>query len=128
VAVEGRADLPASGAGDRPPGSVQSSLLVASLIPCASSGPLFGCLVGSGGELRIAGVDIARPREQRAPWLAAGVRIGAELEAGNPVTLRSHAELLRTLLQHHFTIDGTHVYETPGWAASLGAALALNFP
>jgi hypothetical protein len=126
--VEGRADVPATGAAEGTSARVRSWLLAGSLVPCAHLGVTFGCFVLSGGSLGATSVGTATPRTDHAPWWAVGLRGGAEVPLGGALALRAYAELLATTTRDSLTIDGALAYPFSPWSGGLGADLAWRFP
>ena len=126
--IEGRADLPATGAGQGTPAGVRSWLVAGAVVPCAHLGAPFGCLVLSGGSLGATSVGTDAPREDHAPWWAAGLRVGAEFELSARSSLRAYAEVLDTLTRNSLAIDGAVAYSFAPWSGGLGVELAWRFP
>jgi hypothetical protein len=125
--LEGRADLPATGASDSSPARFRSQLLVASLLGCAHYGVVFACPVASGGRMSATSVGTIAPREQQAPWWGAGARGGAELDLGAGFSLRAYAELLAALTPYTLALDGAGVYSFPRWSGDVGIGVAWRF-
>jgi hypothetical protein len=128
VDVEGRADLPASGASEGTSARVRSWLIAGSVVPCVHLGAPFGCFVLSAGSLGATSTGVAAPRDDHAPWSAAGVRAGAELPLQGSLSVRAYGELLATLTRNTLTIDGAPAYTFRPWSGGLGAALVWRFP
>jgi hypothetical protein len=126
--VEGRADLPATGAAQETSARVRSWLVVGSLVPCLHLGGPFGCFVFSGGSLGATSVGTSAPHTDHAPWWAAGLRAGGEIALQGPLSLRAYAELLATLTRDSLGIDGVVAYRLAPWSGGLGAELAWRFP
>ncbi len=126
--LEGRADLPASGASDGTSARVRSWLFAGSVVPCVHLGAPFGCFVFSAGSLGATSTGVAAPRDDHAPWSAAGLRGGVELPLQASLSVRAYAELLATLTRNTLTIDGAPAYTFRPWSGGLGAALVWRFP
>ena len=126
--LEGRADVPATGDGEVPAAKVRSWLLVASAVPCVHAGGPFACLVLGGGAYGATSVGVAAPRDDQAPWWAAGLRAGSDLPLGRAFSLRAYAQLLAVLTRNSLTIDHAVVYRSPPWTGGLGTAIAWRFP
>jgi hypothetical protein len=126
--LEGRADLPGTGAGQDTSARVRSWLVAGSVVPCAHLGVSFGCLVVSGGSLGATSVGTATPRTDHAPWWALGPRAGAELPLGGGLSVRAYAELLATTTRNALSLDGAVAYRFSPWSGGLGADLAWRFP
>ncbi|HEV3189211.1 MAG TPA: hypothetical protein VGY54_01870 [Polyangiaceae bacterium] len=125
--LEGRADLPASGASERPPAQVRSWLLAGAIVPCLHVGPFFGCGVASVGDQGATAAGIQMRREDHAAWWAAGGRAGTEFSLSNPLFLRAYAEVLGTLARNMLFIDGQQAYRFPPWSGGVGFSLAWRF-
>jgi len=125
--LEGRADLPASGASERPPAQVRSWLLAGSIVPCLHVGPFFGCGVASVGDQGATAVGVQVRREDHAAWWAAGARGGTEFSLSGPLFFRAYAELLGTLARNTLNIDGEEAYRFPPWSGGVGFSLAWRF-
>jgi hypothetical protein len=128
--LEGRADLPASGASplpSAPSAQVRSWLLAASIVPCLHLGPLFGCGVAGTGDQGATATGITTRREDHAAWWAAGARAGTEFSLSNPLFLRAYAEVLGTLARNTLFIDREQAYRFPPWSGGVGFSLAWRF-
>ena len=125
--LEGRADLPASGASEFPSAQVRSWLLAASIVPCLHVGPVFGCGVASGGDQGATSSGIQTRKEDHGAWWAAGARAGAEFSLSNPLFFRAYAEVLGTLARNTLVIDGVQAYRFPPWSGGVGFSLAWRF-
>jgi hypothetical protein len=125
--LEGRADLPASGASERAPAQVRSWLLAGSVVPCLHLGPLFGCGLVSVGDQGATAIGVVVRREDHAAWWAAGARGGTEFSVSGPLFFRAYAELLGTLARNTLTIDGEEAYKFPPWSGGVGFSLAWRF-
>jgi hypothetical protein len=128
VDLEGRADLPATGAGQGTPARVRSWLVAGSVVPCTHLGLSFGCFVLSGGSVGATSAGTAVPRTAHAPWWAMGARGGAEVPLGGALSLRAYAELLAIATRDSLSIDGAVAYTFAPWSVGLGADLAWRFP
>lgn len=126
--VEGRADLPASGAVQGTSARVRSWLVVGSVVPCVHLGGPFGCVVLSGGSLGATSLGISMPRTDHAPWWGAGLRAGGELPLPGSLSLRVYAELIAALTRDTLNIDEAVAYTFSPWSGGLGAEIAWRFP
>jgi hypothetical protein len=125
LGVEGRADLPVGDA-IAPKGRVVTSLLVASLVPCASlrvTPTPYLCALASLGSLSARAEDVAEVREASGRWLSLGGRLGIEVPFGSWLALYAQLDGAGTLTRHRLTLDGANVYRLPG--ASLSAGIGL---
>jgi hypothetical protein len=125
LALEGRADLPASttlAAGD-----VSASLLVASLVPCAHWRSFAACALATAGVLRAAGHGLVDARQTTDPWVALGVRLAADLPLHGRLSLTAHADAVAPLVETELKVSGAVVWSTPALAFSAGLGLAIAF-
>ena len=126
LALEGRADLPASADGNA--GSVSSFIVAGSLVPCGHTGPFFACGRGSVGVLSARGLDITSPRSSEVPWAEIGGRIGYELPLGDVFALRVHLDGGVVLLRYALRVGRETVFEHPPFQGGLGIGLAARIP
>jgi len=125
LAIEGRADFPfGARTVEAPRGTVSASVVSAALVPCIEGRFVFGCAVVEGGALQGTGGDVARPRRDTTPLVAAGARFGAQLESDEGWLVRLHGEALAPLTRTTLEIAGAPAWTTP--TVSLGVALALG--
>jgi hypothetical protein len=125
-ALEGRVDLP-SAVAVAGLGTVESSLLLATLVPCAHYRFLMGCALVSAGALQGASANVAMPRHDSTPYAGAGARLGAELRVHRFLFLRLHVDVLTTLTRTTLQINGQDAWTTPPVSGALGLSLAANF-
>ena len=126
--VEGRADYPATGAGNLSAGRVRSWLFAGLLVPCVHLGLAFGCLVVGEGALGATAPGVLRPRDQYGLWSAVGARLGIEwAPSDRPVTLRASADLLGSLVPETLKVDQQAVHQVAPWSAALALAAAWRF-
>ncbi|HSO39376.1 MAG TPA: hypothetical protein VLT33_42910 [Labilithrix sp.] len=126
LALEGRADLPASAEGHT--GTVSSFLVGGSLVPCGHTGAFFACARGSVGALSARGLDISSPRSSQVPWAEIGGRIGYELPLGDVLALRLHVDGGLVLLRYALSVGRETVFEHPPLHGGLGIGLAARIP
>jgi hypothetical protein len=123
--LEMRADIPAAGDG-RFGIRVQSWTAGGSLVPCLHLGVLYGCGVASLGWLTatsLSGVGFTNG----APWVAAGPRVGVEVEVSPRVALRAWAEVLADLTRNSLWFGGRDVYDLGPVSGGGGVAVAYHF-
>jgi len=125
--LEGRADLPATGASTVPTAQVRSWLLAGSIVPCLHVGRFFGCGVASVGDQGATSTGIPMRREDHASWWAAGARAGTEFSVAGPLFFRVYVELLGTLARNVLFIDGEQAYRFPPGSGGVGFSLARRF-
>lgn len=125
LGVEGRLDF-ASSATIEPRGTVSTSLLGLSIVPCfAPYKLLFACAAATVGRIDVESAGIEHPARDRALFLAFGGRVGVELEATSAFALRAALDLAAVPVRHVFRVGTNDIYET-GVAlgsASLGAVV-----
>lgn len=126
LALEGRADLPASAEGNT--GSVSSFLVAGSLVPCGHTGAFFACGRASVGALSARGLDISSPRSSQVPWAEIGGRIGYELPLGDVIAFRIHLDGGLVLLRYALSVGRETVFEHPPFHGGLGIGLLARFP
>jgi hypothetical protein len=123
--LEGRADLPA-GTDAEVTGRVSSSLLAATLLPCAWRGLVFACARGTLGRLSAEGLDVTQPGQSSALWAAAGGRLGGEVPLGGIFRLRVHADADAVLTRYVLKIGGEVAFRYAPLAGGIGVALAAK--
>jgi hypothetical protein len=125
--VEGRGDLPASedvGGGRE----ASTSLLLASLVPCAHASVWLGCALVSAGALAGQGRGLSQERTDRSPYIGAGARVGAELPLGPLLAVRLHADILASFTRTTLHVGDESVWTTPPTSGALGAAVVGTIP
>lgn len=131
IGLEGRGDLPSTMGlyrGDTYAGQLQTSLLIGSLVPCASRGILEGCVLLSGGVMRASARDIVNPQQVSAPFLAVGARVGLDLPIGTIVSAGIHLDVLAPVTELILRISGEEVWTSPGISGALGMRVGARFP
>lgn len=118
LGLEGHASMPTDES--VPNGSVRTSLLTASLLPCGHSGPWMGCAVLTMGSLRAEGRDLDMPRQGQALVAAAGVRTGLSVSLSRVVFASLHGELSAALTQTTVLIDGRDQWTSPPFWGGFG--------
>lgn len=130
MGLEGRVDLPAhepiEGTED---GRIGTTLMSASLLPCFHRRWLAVCGVLTAGAIRGQPRGLVNPKIETLPYLAGGVRVGAEIELTAEFSLRVHGDLV-VPAPVNFTENepGERVFwTTPVINGALGVALAAGF-
>lgn len=108
-------------------GEISTSLLGASLTPCAHVSWLFGCVVGRLGALRGEGRAVDRPERAAVPYGSLGLRVGVTIPLVGPVFARAYGELGAPLNRVGFELDGTEVWTSPTLAARFGLGAGAQF-
>lgn len=127
IDVDGRGDLPASGA-VKTGGTAEASLLAGSLVPCFHRGVWFVCGVAVAGSVHGSGRDVVAQREGDALYLAAGARAGLELPLGGPFFFRPQIDGLANLSPVELQVDESRVWKAPRFSALIGAGVFASFP
>ena len=127
IGIEGRADLPGEKAlaiG----GAVRSSVIVASLLPCAHRGIVLVCASGTVGAIRSSGTGFAA-RSQSDPYVAAGARLGLEVPFGGSVLGRFTFDIAATVLgaRLRYGDPPSDVWQSPPLCGALGGAIVGAF-
>ena len=126
IGIEGRADLPtaaAAGGG----GEVAASLFMASIVPCAKAGMLFGCALGSVGVLQGAGEGVSHGQRDTTVYGGVGGRAGIEFPFSAAFSLRVHGDILATLTRTTLQLNGRDAWTTPPVGSSFGLAGVASF-
>jgi len=126
LAIEGRADLPASAS--LRVGEASTSLLVASLLPCAHFGRMATCALASAGVLLAAGHGLADARKVTLPYVAVGARLAAAIPLTPRLSLAIHGDVTTPLTESRIEVDGAPVWTSPILAFVLGVGVVANFP
>lgn len=126
LGLEGRADVPVS-APVEGLGSVQTSLLLATLVPCLHFRFVAGCALASAGALQGSGAGISAPLQQTTFYAAAGARLGLEFQVHRLLWLTPHLDLQATLTRTTLRINGQEAWTTPPLSGALGFALLGAF-
>jgi hypothetical protein len=124
--LEGRADLPA-GTTDTTGRGVESSLLLATLAPCAHRARYYGCALVSAGTLLGRGLGVDSPLRDRTFYAAAGLRLGVEVPLTPEIGLLAQADALGTLRQTTLQINGREVWTTPPLSAAFAIGAKAEF-
>lgn len=125
VEVEGRADLVASFSMQN--GTLGTSLLVGSFLPCGHLGSVGLCALVTGGALRSSSSGNLIPEQKTAPHLAAGARVFFEHPVVQHLSVAIHAELSAPLIRANLWIDGRQAWSSPPIAVALGLAARTQF-
>ncbi len=130
IAVEGRADVPATGSVSMGV-SARTSVLAASLVPCGHYRLFAGCALVSVGVLHAEGVNVLHPAQDAGVYAAAGVRAGIEWPIVPAFALRASADVLVNLhplaTQVAFQAGREEVWRSGPFAAMLGGGVVARF-
>jgi hypothetical protein len=125
LAIEGRADLPASV--PLQVGQVSTSLLVASLVPCAHWRILAACGLVTAGVLRAAGHGLVDERQVSDPWVALGARVAVEMRVTSRLFATAHGDVATPLVETELKVGGDDVWTPPPVSFLGGLGLAVAF-
>ena len=127
LGAEGRFDLPAyrEVAG----GSISAFILGGAVLPCVHYQAFSGCVNVTAGALRAAGHELLAAENVTMPYLAAGLRLGAEIPLVSILSLRLYGDLLATCTRISLkeTDSGRVFWTTPPVSGALGVGFAGNF-
>src|SRR5579871_316395 len=126
LALEGRADLPAST--PLAMGDVSAWLLAGSLVPCAHWRAFAACALATAGALRAVGHGLVDARQVTDPWIALGARLGARVPLHGSVSFEAHLDAVAPLVQTELKVGDAAVWSTPAVALAAAAGLAVAFP
>jgi hypothetical protein len=125
IVLEARADLPASSRAAS--GGIETSLLLAALVPCAHIAFAFGCLEVAGGVLRAEGVNLADAQRVTSPSAWVGGQVGVELPRDGPVRFRGGIAVTAALTRTSLVLgDGTLAWRTHPVSARLFAGAVVE--
>ena len=129
VGLEGRVDLPGyddiDGVKD---GRVGTTLMAASVLPCFHRRWLAVCGVLTAGAIRGQSRKMIPPKIEHLPYLAGGVRVGAEIDLSTTFSLRVYGDLAMPVPVTFGDDPGQQVlWTTPVINGGLGLALSAGF-
>jgi hypothetical protein len=124
VGLEGRVDLPTSTA--LRVGSIRTSLLTGSLVPCFHFGIAAGCALAIAGVFRSSGHDLVDARQVTLPFIAVGARAALELPLATWFVFRFHGDVIAPLTETVLRVSGQDVWSSPTVSAALGMALVAR--
>lgn len=130
VGVEGRVDLPAQADIEGvPDGRIETTLITASVLPCFHRRWLAVCGVLTAGSIRGQPRGLRNPKIETLPYLAGGVRAGAELALSSTFSFRVYGDLV---VPAPVTFEaekptGKIFWTTPPVNGAVGVALAAGF-
>lgn len=126
IALEGRADIPASGTVDNG-ARLRTSILAGSIVPCGHYRWFFGCGVVSVGALRATAPEVTKPAEASGILLAVGLRAGVEWPEAGVIALRVSGDAMVTAHPMAARVDAVPVWRTPPFTGLIGAGAVLRF-
>src|SRR5262249_61455437 len=95
-----------------PPRGLETTLVLASLVPCYHYRLVAMCALVGGGVLRGSGVGVTNPSQDQSPFAVAGVRVALEIPLYRALHLAISADGLAHLTQVAFRINGKTEYTT----------------
>jgi hypothetical protein len=127
IALELRADAPASTSSAEGAGSVRAWSYGLSLVPCGRVGALSLCALGTASLVYARGEGITVPQSDHGVAAAAGARVGLEWPLSSVFALRTHLDGLVALRRVHLQIDGEDAWTAPVASVALAAGIAARF-
>ncbi|WP_394842798.1 hypothetical protein LZC95_37720 [Pendulispora brunnea] len=124
--LEGRFDAPTTRSVG--PGSIETSLMLASLVPCYHYGVLAGCAILGAGALRSHGRSFEDSRDATTAVFMAGARLAVEVPLDGVLFLHLHSDLLAALSQTTVQVNQSEVWQTPRISGVIGMGLGVTFP
>ena len=135
LSVEGRADLPSSGAGNAAPMAlVHAAFFAGSLVPCGHI-PLSGdwnipiCALVTLGAIHGGGLSVDVQKSGTGFYAAAGGRAGLEIPVNDTgsIALRVDGELLGAIKPVTITLSGHDAWTTGRVAGGAGGGVRFDF-
>ncbi|HEY4117417.1 MAG TPA: hypothetical protein VGM56_06155 [Byssovorax sp.] len=128
IGLEGRAQASTS-LGAAGGGTVASSLLLASLVPCAHVGLARFCGLASLGALQGRGSGVAHPERDTTAFAALGGRVGVEVPLlHSRFSAGVHGDLAATLTRTALDLDQAAAWITPPVSGSFAIGVSARFP
>ena len=125
VGLEGRFDLPASGAlagGGRD----ETAIVLGAVYGCARYVYVGGCVVGGAGALRATGQDLASVATATTTYATVGARLFGEIVLG-PVVLHLRFDVLPAIVRTSLRVSGETVWTLPAVGFALGGGVGAIF-
>ncbi|MET0593703.1 MAG: hypothetical protein ABW133_13450 [Polyangiaceae bacterium] len=127
IGAEFRGDLPTTEASESG-ATVHVGVLGGALTPCFAPGFWSVCGVVYLGSMSSRGSGVTIPREESLFFSAAGVRAELVIPLPAPVDLRLHADVMKSLIDSRFVLQGREVWATPPYWGAAGVSAAYTFP
>lgn len=108
-------------------GTMETSMLLAELTPCARYGWLRGCGLLVAGSLRTTGMELQDAASNAHLYAAAGLRAGVEVPVVGPLSVRVNGEFAAALARTRVLVGGEPVWRTPDLTAGVGGAVVFAF-
>ncbi len=107
-------------------GRLETSLIVAEVLPCWRRRWLRACGVGVLGSLRTTGIELERASSNSSVYAALGARVSADLEVAPATALRLYVQAQGVLARTRALVDGEQVWRTPDFAGHAGASIVFT--
>jgi len=125
LGLEGRADFPVSQ--QLATGSVDTSQLTASLVPCLTRWHLGLCALVTAGATRVQATGIEPSGSQLAPYVGLGGRAFGGVSLLDWLEARLQLDLLGQLTHTSIMLDGSTVWSAPPVSGTAALALVARF-
>jgi hypothetical protein len=109
-------------------GSVEVTMLSATLAPCLHASRAVFCATATGGLLTGMGRQLDDLRTRRLLYLAAGGRAGWEVPVLGSATLRLSADVAIPLIRNQFQVDGMTAWSSHGVELWFGGTILVLIP
>jgi hypothetical protein len=126
LGLEVRADLPASES--LPVGSISTSLVSASLVPCVRFTPLGFCALATAGMLRASGDGLDEAKTLSLPYAALGARVAFAYPIGPKWSLVLYGDAVAPLTETTLTVDNRPAWRSSALVFALGLGATARIP
>jgi hypothetical protein len=125
LGAEGRFDMPAR----QPvgPGSVTSSMMLGTFVPCYHHRAIGGCALLGAGVVRASGESLPVSRDASGPIFVAGARLLVEIPLDQVLSVNLHGDLLAALSRISLQVNESEVWRTPPLSGALGVGFGMTF-
>ena len=125
LAIEGQTNVPVHE--ELSGGSVTSSQLTGTLVPCFTQWHLGGCALISAGATRVTASGVEPTGNHSLPYFALGARVYAGLPLVDWLEARVLVDLLIPLTQTSIVLDQSTSWAAPPVSGSVALALVTRF-
>ena len=108
-------------------GRMVTSRLLASAVPCLSSGAFFACAKASAGSLTVAGDGLDNAQTIGSFQAALGLRAGAVVPLASAFALRAYLEAAANLTRYTVRVGDEEVWRTPMLTGAAGLSGVFRF-
>jgi hypothetical protein len=130
INLEGRVDVPSSGTVDLGK-RIRTSIFAGSIVPCGHYKWFVGCGLVTVGVFRDEGINLVKPAQDSAAYLAAGLRAGLEWPIVPAFALRVSGDALLNLhqaaAQAKLAGNLMEVWRASPFTAIVGAGVVARF-